>query len=305
MSIDLAASYARCEQLTKAHGTTYYWSTRLLSRDRRPHVYALYAFCRYADDIVDDLGDAPVATRSAALRQLGDRLFADLAVGRSEHEVLAALVDTTKRFAIDPSCYERFLRSMTMDLTVASYERYDDLVDYMEGSAAVIGEMMLPILEPGDPAARAPARDLGIAFQLTNFLRDVGEDLDRGRVYIPQEDLDRFAVDPRDRRVDGSWRALMEFEITRTRALYRAADEGIPMLPVRSARSIRSARVLYAGILDEIEANDYDVFTRRARVSTVRKLATVAGAFARPGPSRSARSTRVRSSAGTTGTKKP
>ena len=152
----------------------------------------------------------------------------------------------------------------------------------MDGSAAVIGEMMLPILDPTDPAARAPARDLGIAFQLTNFLRDVGEDLDRGRVYIPQKDLDRFGVDPHDRVVDDAWCALMEFEIAWTRSLYLSADEGIAMLPPRSARSIGSARVLYSGILDRIVANRYDVFTRRARVSTVRKLATVAAAFARP-----------------------
>ncbi len=299
----LAASYARCEQLTRAHGTTYYWSTRLLPRDRRPHVYALYAFCRYADDIVDDLAAQPVSARADALRDLGDRLFADLDCGRSEHPVLAALVDTTNRFGIERSCYLRFLRSMTMDLTIASYPRYDDLLDYMDGSAAVIGEMMLPILEPGDPAATAPARDLGIAFQLTNFLRDVGEDLDRGRVYLPQEDIEHFGASPRARRVDDAWRALMRFEIDRARALYRSADRGVDMLPSRSARSIRSARVLYAGILDVIEANDYDVFTRRARVSTARKLSTVASSFARPSPSR--RSARSRNSVGTIGNKNP
>jgi phytoene synthase len=299
----LAASYARCEQLTREHGTTYYWSTRLLAADRRPHVYALYAFCRFADDIVDDLGAAPAAVRADALRELGRRLFADLERGRSDHPVLAALVDTTNLFGIDPSCYERFLRSMTMDLTIASYPSYDDLVVYMDGSAAVIGEMMLPILEPHDPAATAPARDLGIAFQLTNFLRDVGEDLERGRVYLPEEDIERFGASPHARRVDDAWRALMQFEIERTRELYRSADRGIAMLPSRSARSIGSACVLYSGILDVIEANDYDVFTRRARVSMARKLSTVALTFARPSPSR--RSARARSSLGTTGKRNP
>jgi phytoene synthase len=301
----LEASYRRCEELTRAHGTTYYWSTRLLAPDRRPHVYALYAFCRYADDIVDDLGAAPVAERAAALAELGDRLFDDLEHGASSHLVLAALVDTTKRFGIDPSCYARFLRSMTMDLTVTQYPRYEDLLDYMDGSAAVIGEMMLPILEPLDPDAAAPARDLGLAFQLTNFLRDVGEDLDRGRVYLPQEDIERFGASPHDRRVDDAWRALMRFEIERTRALYRSADAGVDMLPSRSSRSIRSARVLYGRILDVIEMNDYDVFTRRARVSTARKLSTVAWTFARPSPSRASRSARSRSSVGTTGRRNP
>jgi phytoene synthase len=301
----LAASYARCQELTRAHGTTYYWSTRLLAADRRPHVFALYAFCRYADDIVDDFGTEPIAVRADALRRLGQRLFVDLERGRSDHPVLAALVDTTLRFGIDPSCYARFLRSMTMDLSIAAYPRYDDLLVYMEGSAAVIGEMMLPILEPGDPAATAPARDLGLAFQLTNFLRDVGEDLDRGRVYLPEEDLERFGASAHARRVDDAWRAFMRFEIERARELYRSADRGIAMLPSRSARSIRSARVLYSQILDVIEANDYDVFTRRARVSTARKLATVGAAFARPSPERASWSVRTRNLAGTTGTRNP
>lgn len=304
MTRALRDSYARCEQLTRAHGTTYYWSTRLLPADKRPHVFALYAFCRYADDIVDDLGARPVADRAAALAALGDRLFVDLRVGRSAHPVLAALVDTTRRFEIDPDCYRRFLRSMTMDLTVTEYPTYESLVDYMDGSAAVIGEMMLPILEPSDPSAIGPARDLGLAFQLTNFLRDVGEDLDRNRIYLPGEDLARFDVDPRARRVTAEWRALMRYEIARTRALYVSADRGIDLLPGRSARSIGSARTLYSGILDRIEANDYDVFDRRARVSTVRKLSTVAFSFLRPQLA-GRRSIRARSSTGTTGTKKP
>jgi phytoene synthase len=312
----LGAAYRRCAELTKQHGTTYYWSTRLLPAERQPHVFALYAFCRHADDIVDDVvvddvavddrSDAAVDARADALAQLGEQLFTDLDRGRSDHPVIAALVDTTARFDIDPDCYRRFLRSMTMDLTVASYERYEDLLDYMDGSAAVIGEMMMPILGASDPAALAPARDLGLAFQLTNFLRDVGEDLDRGRVYLPEEDLRAFDVDPRGRRVDDSWRALMRFEIERTEELYRSADRGIEMLPPRSARSIRSARVLYSGILRVIEANDYDVFTRRARVSTARKLFTVGATLLRPAPSSEKWSvSRLRNRLGTTGARNP
>ena len=132
--------------------------------------------------------------------------------------------------------------------------------------------MMLPILEPRHPAALRPARDLGHAFQLTNFLRDVGEDLDRNRVYVPQEDLDRFGADVHARVVTPAWRCLMRFEIERARELYRSADAGIALLPTWSARSIATARLLYARILDEIEANDYDVFTRRARVPLATKL---------------------------------
>jgi phytoene/squalene synthetase len=274
----LERSYAYCRDLNRRHGTTYYWSAFALPAAKRPHVWALYGFCRYADDIVDDLGDAPTEERRAALDGLGDRLFAALDAGRSDEPVLAAVVDTTTRFGIDPQCFLRFLGAMAADLDVAWYETYDDLLGYMDGSAAVIGEMLLPILEPLTPDAFAPARDLGLAFQLTNFLRDVGEDLGRGRVYLPQEDLARFGADPYRFRVDQSWRDLMRFEIDRNRALYRSADRGIALLPRSSARCIRAARVLYSGILDRIEAADYDVFSERARVPTWRKVATVARA---------------------------
>jgi 15-cis-phytoene synthase len=146
----------------------------------------------------------------------------------------------------------------------------------MEGSAAVIGEMMLPVLEPIDMTAKEPARSLGLAFQLTNFLRDVAEDLDRGRVYMPQDDLRLFDVDLGMREVTPHWQAFMAYEIERNRALYSFADTGITMLPPRSARCVGTARVLYAQILDQIEHKGYDVFSGRARVPTWRKAATAA-----------------------------
>jgi 15-cis-phytoene synthase len=276
VTITLDASYEQCRQLNKRYGTTYYWSTYVLPKVKRHHVHALYGFCRYADDIVDDLGPAPSDVRAKALADFGDRFFADLERGRSDDPVLKAVVHTVRAFDIDPDCFRRFLRSMTMDLTVDRYETWDDLCGYMDGSAAVIGEMMLPILEPLTPDALPHARDLGDAFQLTNFLRDVAEDLDRGRVYLPQEDLRRFGADPAARTVTPEWIELMRFEIERCRALYRSADLGIPLLPPTSAACIRSARVLYSRILDEIEANGYDVFSRRARVPTWQKAALVA-----------------------------
>jgi 15-cis-phytoene synthase len=272
----LRAAYAECRRLTRAHGTTYFWATQLLPARCRAHVYALYGLCRYADDIVDDLGDEPVDRRAAALGRLGEHLRAAFAGARSDEPVIAAVAHTATTYGIDSGCFERFLRSMTMDLTVGHYDTWSDLLDYTDGSAAVIGEMMLPILEPLDAAAFEPARQLGHAFQLTNFLRDVGEDLDRHRIYLPQEDLDRFGADPRDRAVTPAWRRLMQFEIERARRLYLHADAGIALLPPWSARSIATARVLYARILDEIEAGDYDVFTRRARVATSRKLLVAA-----------------------------
>ncbi len=270
----LDQSYETCRQLNKRYGTTYYWSTHLLPAVKRPHVHALYGLCRYADDIVDDLGSsATVEQRARALAEFGDRFFVDYEKGRSEHPVLKAVVHTVRAFDIDAECVRRFLASMTMDLSIATYATYADLETYMDGSAAVIGEMMLPILEPTDVKAFGHARDLGNAFQLTNFLRDVNEDLDRGRVYIPQEDLTKVGADPWARKVTPEWTELMKFEIERCRDLYRSADLGVTMLPSSSARCIAAARDLYSGILGKIEEANYDVFTSRVRVSTPRKLA--------------------------------
>ncbi len=278
MAVTLDESYAECRALNKRHGTTYYWATFALPSVKRHHVHALYGFCRHADDIVDDLDGTPVDVRAKALADLGDRLFADLEAGDSDDLVLKALVHTIRAFRIPPDCFERFLRSMTMDLTVSAYETWDDLRGYMDGSAAVIGEMMLPILEPTSPDARRHARDLGDAFQLTNFLRDVAEDLDRGRVYLPQEDVQRFGAGSAlaGRRVTPGFVDLMRFEIDRCRELYASADLGLPLLPPASARCVGAARVLYSRILERIEAAGYDVFSSRARVPTWQKAGTVA-----------------------------
>jgi phytoene synthase len=212
--------------------------------------------------------------------------------GGSDDPVMAAVADTVLTVGIDQECFDRFFGAMAMDLTTTSYETWEDLCGYMEGSAAVIGEMMLPVLEPMSPAAREPARALGFAFQLTNFLRDIDEDLDRGRVYLPQADLRRFGVDLSQRAVTPEWRAFMAFQLDRNRELYRVADTGIPLLPARSARCVGAARVLYSRILELIEDADYDVFTSRLRVPTWRKAAT-AGRILVTGPSSVRRTKRL------------
>jgi len=273
--------YRRCAELTRRHGTTYFWGAAVLPVEQRRHVHAVYGLCRTADDIVDDLGatgDDRVAATTAGLDDLTTRFRAAVEAGGSDDPVLAAAAHTASVTGIDPECFERFFGAMAQDLDTTTYATWEDLLGYMEGSAAVIGEMMLPVLRPTDrAAAHGPARSLGLAFQLTNFLRDVDEDLGRGRVYLPQEDLERFGVDPAERRVTPAWRALMRFEIARNRALYREADLGLAHLPPASQRCVRTARVLYSRILERIEAADFDVFTSRARVPTWRKAA-VAGA---------------------------
>jgi phytoene synthase len=273
----LRDGYRRCATLTRRYGTTYFWGAALLPKPQRKHVYAVYALCRLADDIVDDPETGTIADPSAAGSRLGefaDRFRTALAAGGSEDPVLAAVVHTARTARIDPECFDRFFGAMAMDLTTSSYDSWQDLLGYMEGSAAVVGEMMLPVLEPLDRRAKAPARSLGLAFQLTNFLRDIHEDLDRGRVYLPQQDLETFGVDLRVRRPTPEFKALMAYEIERNRALYAFADTGIAMLPPRSARCVGAARVLSAQILDRIEAAGMNVWTRRVRVPTVRKAAT-------------------------------
>lgn len=284
---ELGAGYAECARLTREYGTTYFWGAILLPKPQRRHVHAVYALCRLADDIVDADGAtrfSPAATR----RALADFRsgFVHALAGDPPDATMAAIANTVRECGIDTECVDRFFAAMAMDLDIAGYDTWADLCGYMEGSAAVIGEMMLPVLQPLTPAAKEPARALGLAFQLTNFLRDVGEDLDRGRVYLPKEDLERFGASPWPGRVDDAWRELMAFEIDRNRRLYEQARAGVAMLPPRSARCVATALTLYSQILERIEARDYDVFSDRARVPTWRKVVTAAGILvAGPGSS--------------------
>ncbi|MDQ3601074.1 MAG: phytoene/squalene synthase family protein, partial [Actinomycetota bacterium] len=199
----LRASYLCCRALNASHGRTYFLATRLLPAGSRPAIHALYGFARFADDIVDDLSDTrPWTERLAELDGLTEQLRHGLATGGSAHPVLAALVDTARRYEIDPRHFEDFMSSMRMDRPVAAggvagYATFGELTRYVHGSAAVIGLQVLPVLGTVVPRAEAepPAAALGVAFQITNFLRDVGEDLDRGRVYLPADELAAFGVD--------------------------------------------------------------------------------------------------------------
>jgi 15-cis-phytoene synthase len=273
----LPANYAESRGLTRRYGTTYYWTAQALPRRQRNHVYALYGFCRHADELVDGAHGGTAVQRAVALADLGANFQLAWSGGKPATPVLAALVESMKKLGLGPELVARFLRSMAMDLSVISYDTWADLCGYMDGSAAVIGEMMLPVLCPEPvPGALAAARQLGVAFQMTNFLRDVGEDLDRGRLYIPAEDLRRFGAEPSAREVTPEWAELMRFEIARTRRLYRQAERGIEWLPRRAAACVRSAALLYGAILSRIEANRYDVFSRRARVPLPVKLGVTA-----------------------------
>ncbi|MEV0806507.1 phytoene/squalene synthase family protein [Micromonospora sp. NPDC050200] len=290
METDLTAAYARCQELHKRHGRTYYLATRLLPPWKRRHVHALYGFMRHADEIVDRTEDLTPDDRAARLDDWASRFVAGLH-GEPVHDpLLPAVLHTIAIFDLDRADFASFLSSMALDLTVMSYPTYDDLLDYMEGSAAVIGTMMLPILGSSDPAAaREPARQLGFAFQLTNFIRDVAEDLDRGRTYLPDEDLAKFGVTRDDLlaakaqgRTTAGIRDLIEYEVTRAQAHYEAAAPGITLLSPASQACMRTAYALYGGILDEVAAQGYDVFVRRALVPQRRRMAVAARALLTP-----------------------
>jgi 15-cis-phytoene synthase len=277
----LRASYARCRAINAEHGKTFYLATLLLPPAKRPYVHALYGFARHVDDIVDDLSPTLGAEeRAERLRSWGADFLADLEWGSTSDPVSRAVIDTAQRWQIPASYFADFLESMRMDLSVSSYQTFDDLARYMWGSAAVIGLEMLPILGRADERTRwdvleSHAADLGMAFQLTNFIRDIAEDLRRGRVYLPQESLHQFGVE-RDRLargvVDESIRNLLAWEIERARRLYAKAAPGIELVHPTSQDCLRTAFTLYAGILDEIERADYDVFSRRITVSVGRRV---------------------------------
>ena len=281
----LRKSYAECKKLNAQHGKTYYLATLLLPPAKRPFVHALYGFARYADEIVDDLSSTlSDEEKASALKSWGDRVLADIKIGKSHDHIGAALVDTVNRFEIPLSYFEAFLKSMTMDLTITEYHTYEDLLEYVYGSAAVIGLQMVPILGVLNPDAYAAAEKLGIAFQLANFIRDVGEDLERGRVYLPITELQASGVTRQmleDRVLTPQIKAALQFQIARVRQLQKEATPGIAMLSPESRACIEAASELYCGIVDEVEKINYEIFTKRAKTSTWRRIKVALPAFIR------------------------
>ncbi|MGW1742865.1 phytoene/squalene synthase family protein [Nocardia sp. NPDC001965] len=298
--------YRHCRRIAAAHGRTYFLATRLLSADRRPAVHALYAFARTVDDIVDapngpaDSPGAAVTTLDTVEYRLrtawshpGDAGPPPVRALPPEFDrVVAPLTDTVTRFAIEPRHFWTFLDSMRMDIPGSPlfrnrYPTMAALHEYMRGSAAAIGLQLLPVLGTVCPVAEAEpaAAALGNAFQLTNFLRDIGEDLDRDRIYLPAADLAAFGVDEalladghRTGRTDSRLRRALAHLIAVNRELYRDAQPGIELLSPRVRPAIRTAATLYAAVLDRIEDSGYAVFAQRAVVPRHRRLRLAAGA---------------------------
>ncbi|MGY1671893.1 phytoene/squalene synthase family protein [Geodermatophilus sp. SYSU D00710] len=276
----LDAAYRYCAAVNAEHGKSYHLATRLLTADRRPAIHALYAAARTADDLVDHPGADP----EADLADWSRALLAELEAGWSDDPVRLATVHTYRRYAIPVEHLVDFLAAMTSDLTVTGYADIAALDRYMWGSAAVIGLQVLPVLGTAPGVTREEAAPhaiaLGEAFQLTNFLRDVAEDADRGRVYLPADVMAAHGVTREQlegKRYDARFRALMQEMVAIVRRRYDDAAPGTPMLAPESRDCVRAATALYGGILTEIERADYRVLDRRVTVSKPRRL----GVFAR------------------------
>ncbi|MDA3026772.1 MAG: phytoene/squalene synthase family protein [Actinomycetota bacterium] len=274
--LEMQESYERCRKLNSQHGKTYYLATLLLPPGKRPYVHALYGFARYADEIVDDLSSTLTnQEKSDWLGNWGNEFLRDLKRGKSDDLICKAVVDTVNRWEIPTELFEAFLHSMRMDLTVRQYQTFKDLYEYVYGSAAVIGLQMVPILEPTSQIAYERAQDLGIAFQLANFVRDVSEDLNRGRIYLPMDELAQFGVDRtylEKRIADKNVKNALKFQIKRVKELEEKSRSGIDFLHPSSRPCIEAARILYCGIVDAVEAIDYEVFQKRAKVSIAKRL---------------------------------
>lgn len=267
-------AYNQCEAITREHSRTFFISSSLLPADQKQAMRALYAFCRVSDDLVDR---DPV-NGAEGLANWRQRALAGLP---HENELVAsAWIDTRNRYRIPRQYAEQLLDGIAADLTKTRYETFDELAHYCYAVASTVGLMVMHIVGYSGKEAIPFAVKLGVALQMTNILRDVAEDWHNGRLYLPQDELAAFGLnetDVADGIVDDRWRAFMRFQIERARRLYTEALPGITMLGRRGRFAVGAAAELYQGILDDIEAYDYDVFTRRAGVSDGRKAALLPG----------------------------
>ncbi len=278
-------AYEVCRKLTAKHGKTYYFSTCFFPPEIRRAVHSLYGFVRCPDEIVDN--PEAGANPERLLADFRAETLAALQTGESSNPVLEAFAETARRFEIPLDYPLAFLDAMAMDLTRDRYQTFDDLLCYTYGSASVVGLMMCRLIGMNAIEGMGPAHDLGLAMQLTNFLRDVGEDwVTRGRIYLPLDDMEQFNYSQKELAagiLNDNFRRLMKFQIARARSYYESADSGMRYIPYDRRLPVRLARILYSRILDKIEENDYDVFRKRAATSLPEKFVTALKELRRQG----------------------
>jgi phytoene synthase len=272
----LRRAYQHCAHLTKQHSKSFYLSSALLPDAKRKATRALYAFCRIGDDLIDQSAGDP----AVAIKQWGDIALA--ADPQSDDPVVLAWSHARSIHRIPQRYAEQLINGVARDLQQTRYQTFDELAEYSYGVASTVGLMSMHIVGFRGPEAIPYAVKLGVALQITNILRDVGEDYRSGRVYLPQEELTAFGI-TEDQiaagRVDDRWREFMRFQIARNRLLYKEAWPGIALLDRDGRFAIAAAAVLYRGILDDLEAHDYNNFTRRSYVNQRGKVVRLAQAW--------------------------
>jgi phytoene synthase len=276
----LAEDYVRCAEITRRASSNFYYAFMLLPPERRRALHAVYAFCRFVDDIADD----DTITQPAEMLERWRGELHNVFAGTPGRPVSRALADNVGRFNIPRRYFDEVIDGVEMDLTRRRYETFSELSLYCRRVASAVGLICIEIFGYTNPATRIYAEKLGLAFQLTNIIRDVREDAERGRIYLPLEDLHRFGVT--EAQVLGGaysdhFRALMAFEAGRAREFYREAALALPPEDRPSMLSAEAMRLIYSALLEQIVRSDYRVFDRRHRLSTPRKLYLVGRAWAR------------------------
>jgi phytoene synthase len=271
----LERAYRYCKQTTRTHSKSFYFCAHFLPREKRRAIYAVYALCRHIDDAVDAAGIRGERDAQDAIERWRLQLDAVYEEGRADSPVLLAWRDMLARFQIKQELPLELMRGVLMDTHIKRYETWDELKVYCYRVASVVGLMSSEIFGYKEPHTLYYAGQLGLAMQLTNILRDVGEDARMGRIYLPLSELRQFGYTEDDLlrgRLTPNFFSLMNFEIERARFLYSEAEKGIPLLEPDTRFTVLLAARLYARILNEIERNAYDVFTRRAHLSFTGKL---------------------------------
>ena len=273
VSQSLEQSYDLCRRIARRTAKNFYYSFLVMPRSKRDAMCAIYAFMRRSDDIADSAANSAVALEG--LRQWRAQVDAALTRGEFADPILPALADTVRRYQISPRHFHELLDGTEMDQCVTRYETFDDLYKYCYHVASAVGLVVLPIFGYTDKAALAPAEACGIAFQLTNILRDVKEDAQMGRVYLPREDLRHFGIEEDDilnSRVTSQFIELMKFEAARAHEYYRKAEPLLGLIHPDSRGALAVMMGIYGGILRKIEKRNYAVFDERIRFSAAEKL---------------------------------
>lgn len=277
----LKEAYIQCRSITREHAKTFYMATRFLPYKKQRGIFAIYALCRYIDDLVDEAEDL-VSQQALTIDAINQKLdgwkqkLEDTYDGKNQdNPILIAFSDVLKSYDIPIDLPFELMEGVCLDLYKDRYDTFEELYNYSYKVASIVGLMTSEVFGYEKKEALDYAVDLGIAMQLTNILRDVGEDLRKGRIYLPREDLDHFGIsesDLFDYTLNQNFAALMQFQIDRTRQYYERADRGIPMLKKDSRLPVYLARYNYSRILNKIEENSYNVFNHRAYLNTTEKL---------------------------------